>query len=321
MAQVLHGCARTTKAVRRELQNSKKKTTELAKEYKINRKTVARWRKRDYVEDTPMGPKNPRSTVLSIKEEAMIVTFRKHTLLPLDDCLYTLQEQIPHLTRSSLYRCLKRHGINKLPEENVQNKQTKKFAKYTEGYLHIDITQMRTEEGKLYLFVAIDRNTKFVCAELYSNQTKKTTAEFLKKVIKRFPYKIQIILTDNGIQFTHRPQDKYATKHLFDQICEAHKIEHRLTKVNHPWTNGQVERMNRTLKEATVKKYHYKNHEELTKHLAHFLNVYNFAKKLKTLKGLTPYEKILRIFESNPELFKKKSNPNTLKPYRVYVAM
>uniref|UniRef100_UPI0023559428 IS481 family transposase n=1 Tax=Pseudoalteromonas sp. TaxID=53249 RepID=UPI0023559428 len=300
MAQVLHGCARTTQAVRTELQNSQKEATELAKEYKINRKTVARRRKRNYVEDTPMGPKNPRSTVLSIEEEAMIVTFRKHTLLPLDDCLYTLQEKIPHLTRSSLYRCLKRHGVNKLPEENVQNKQTKKFAKYTEGYLHMDITQMRTEEGKRYLFVAIDRNSKFACAELYSNQTKKTTAEFLQKVIKRFPYKIQIILTDNGIQFTHRPQDKYAAKHLFDQICETHKIEHRLTKVNHPWMNGQVERMNRTLKEATVKKYHCKTHEELKKHLANFLDVYNFAKKLKTLKGLTPYEKIVCIFESNP---------------------
>lgn len=315
MAQVLHGCARTTQAVRRELQNSQKKTKELAEEYKINRKTAAKWRKRDYVEDTRMGPKNPRSTVLSIEEEAMIVTFRKHTLLPLDDCLYTLQENIPHLTRSSLYRCLKRHGINTLPKENVVKKQTKKFAKYTKGYLHMDITQVRTEEGKLYLFVAIDRNSKFACAELYPDQTKKTTAHFLKKVIKCFPYQIQIILTDNGIQFTHRPQDKYAAKHLFDQICEAHKIEHRLTKVNHPWTNGQVERMNRTLKEATVKKYHYKNHEELKKHLAHFLNAYNFAKKLKTLKGLTPYEKILRIFGSNPELFKKKPKPNTLKPY------
>ena len=51
------------------------------------------------VEDRKTGPKEPRSTVLSEEEEAMIVAFRRHTLLPLDDCLYALQPTIPHLTR------------------------------------------------------------------------------------------------------------------------------------------------------------------------------------------------------------------------------
>jgi hypothetical protein len=60
--------------------------------------------------------KDPHSTVLSIEDEAVIVAFRRHTLLPLDDCLYALQATIPHLTRSSLHRCLQRHGISRLPE-------------------------------------------------------------------------------------------------------------------------------------------------------------------------------------------------------------
>jgi len=57
---------------------------------------VAKWRKRGSVEDTQMGPRQAHSTVLSIEEEAVIVAFRRHTLLPLDDCLYALRPTFPH---------------------------------------------------------------------------------------------------------------------------------------------------------------------------------------------------------------------------------
>ena len=78
--------------------------------------------------------------------------------------------------------------------------------------------------------------------------------------------------------------------HMFDMRCRENGIEHRLTKIKHPWTNGQVERMNRTIKEATVKCYHYDRHEQLKTHLSDFINAYNYARRFKTLKGLTPYE-------------------------------
>ncbi len=74
----------------------------------------------------------------------------------------------------------------------------------------------------------------------------------------------------------------------FDMICEANGIEHRLTKPNPPWTNGQVERMNRTIKDATVKRFHYESHDQLRMHLADVMAAYNFARRLKTLSGLTP---------------------------------
>jgi len=61
------------------------------------------------------------------------------------------------------------------------------------------------------------------------------------------------------------------------------------TKINHPWTNGQVERMNRTIKDATVKRYHYDDHNQLRRHLADFVDAYNFGRRLTTLKGLTPF--------------------------------
>ena len=91
--------------------------------------------------------------------------------------------------------------------------------------------------------------------------------------------------------------------HRFDQICNKNGIEHRLTKPKHPWTNGQVERMNRTTKEATVKRFYYETHEQLRSHLTDFVSAYNFAKRLKTLKGLTPYEHICKAWTNEPERF------------------
>ena len=91
--------------------------------------------------------------------------------------------------------------------------------------------------------------------------------------------------------------------HAFDVACARNDIDHRLTKPKHPWTNGQVERMNRTIKDATVKRFHYDTHDELRSHLADFVSAYNFAKRLKTLKGLTPYEYICRAWTKEPERF------------------
>jgi transposase len=115
LGQVLHGCARTTEAVRRAIQDSQESVRALATRYGVSTSTVQKWKKRRFLSDMPMGPKTPASTVLSSDEEAVVVAFRKHTLLPLDDCLYALQSTIPHLTRSSLHRCLQRHGISRLP--------------------------------------------------------------------------------------------------------------------------------------------------------------------------------------------------------------
>jgi transposase InsO family protein len=303
MGQFLHGSATTTEAVRRAIQHSQESLRALAKRYGINQKTVAKWKKRVSVADLPTGPKEPKSTVLSIEEEAVIVAFRKHTLLPLDDCLYALQPTIPHLSRSSLHRCLQRHGIGRLPDVEGDRPQKKKFKSYPIGYFHIDIAEVQTAEGKLYLFVAIDRTSKFAYAELHEKAGKMAAAGFLRNLIAIVPYAIHTVLTDNGIQFTNRVQDRYAFEHIFDRVCREHGIDHRLTKIKHPWTNGQVERMNRTIKEATVKRFHYDDHDQLRRHLADFVLAYNFARRLKTLKGLTPYEHICKCWTNEPERF------------------
>ena len=91
MGQVLHWSATTTHAIRAAIQRSKASIQAMSERYGINPKTAAKWRKRTILEDHPMGPKAPHSTVLSADEETLIVAFRRHTLLPLDDCFYALQ--------------------------------------------------------------------------------------------------------------------------------------------------------------------------------------------------------------------------------------
>src|SRR5436309_10405331 len=308
MGQVLHGSATTTEAVRRAIQLRQESVRALAKRYGVSPTTVQKWRKRSTTADARMGPKEVRSTVLTREEEAIVVAFRRHTLLALDDCLYGLQPTIPHLTRSSLHRCLERHGISRLPEMDEDKPKTKRFANYAIGYFHIAIAEVRTEQGKLYLFVAIDRTSKLAFARLETKADGHTASNFLGALIEAVPYQIHTVLTDNGIQFCHAPRNRSGptarySVHMFDRVCRENGIEHRLTKPNHPWTNGQVERMNRTLKDATVKRYHYDTHRQIREHLEALLNAYNFAKRLKTLRGLTPYEHICKAWADQPSRF------------------
>lgn len=141
-------------------------------------------------------------------------------------------------------------------------------------------------------------------------------AAFLRNLIAAVPYKLHIVLTDNGIQFTNHERHVHAFEHIFDRVCREHQIEHRLTRIKHPlsaiagnrlpgnaWTNGQVERMNRTIKQATVKRFHYNDHDQLRNHMTNFISAYNFGRRLKTLKGLTPHEFICKQWTIEPERF------------------
>ena len=126
-----------------------------------------------------------------------------------------------------------------MPEVDGDKPTKRKFKPYPIGYFHIDIAEVQTAEGKLRLFVAIDRTTKFAFVELHAQAGKMIAAQFLRNLVAAVPYAIHTVLTDNGIQFTNRTCDKYAFHHIFDRVCDENRIEHRLTKVKHPWTNGQ----------------------------------------------------------------------------------
>ncbi len=239
MAGLLHGSARTTPRVRAELQASQEGTRALAARYGLNPKTVAKWRGRTSTADAPMGPRQPRSTVLTEAEEAAVVEFRRRTLLPLDDVLGCLREAIPKLTRSALHRCLERHGISRLPRDPEKASERGRFAETAMGYVHIDACELRLAGGKLHMFLAIDRVTKFAHVAFFDANTKMNGAAFLREVVAVFLYRIHTVLTDNGMAFADLPQYRDGPTarwmgHVFDRVCREHGIEHRLTKPYHP---------------------------------------------------------------------------------------
>src|SRR5262245_36159159 len=198
MGQILHGSAKTTHAVRAAIQRSKASIQELASRYDLNPKTVMKWRKRAFLYDAPMGPKVPRSTVLSAEEELSLL--RSASIR----CCRSTIAFMPSKRPSRISRdrrcidCSSSHEISRLPAIEGETGRKKAFKRYPIGYFHIDIAEVRTEEGKLHLFVAIDRTSKFAFAQLHEKANRHTATAFLKALIAVVPYKIHTILTDNG---------------------------------------------------------------------------------------------------------------------------
>ena len=112
-------------------------------------------------------------------------------------CPYASQETIPHLARSALHRPFQRHGSRRLPAPEPAEPK-KKFKDYPIGYLHVDFAQGPTEEGRAYLFVAIDRTSKRAFAEWQPRATKMLAADFLRRVLAAIPYKVHKVLTGTG---------------------------------------------------------------------------------------------------------------------------
>src|SRR5215213_169371 len=211
MAPGLHGSARTTPRVRAELRASHEATRALAARYGLNPKTVAKWRRRTTTADRPMGPSRPRSSVLTEAEEAAVVEFRRRTLRPLDDVLGCLRGTIPTLSRSALHRCLQRHGLSRLPRDPEKASKRGRFAETTIGYVHIDVCELRLSEGKLVMFLAIDRVSKFAHVAFHDANTRLNGAAVLHDLVAAFPSRLHTVLTvltDNAMAFADLPRNR-----------------------------------------------------------------------------------------------------------------
>ncbi len=306
MGSLLHANAKTTPRIREEIQNSQESILALAARYQLNPKTIIKWQKAQRTEDNKSGPITRRS-VLSELEQKAICLVRRHLRLSLDDLLLVFQANMPTLNRSNLHRCLQHHGLSKLPKgEDASATPKKSFKSYQVGYIHIDITELHCDEGKFYLFVSIDRATKYVYAELYDRMTRENAIAFLRNVQKEYVFKITHVLTDNGAQFTYnlllehlRPKET----HPFTALCQFFGAEHRTTQFRHPWTNGQVEITNKTIKQATTKQFHYETVSDLKQHLMVFLLYYNHQRPLKALKFKTPWQAIEEYYQQEPNCF------------------
>lgn len=183
MEIMLHKNARTTPAIRKEIQGSNLSETELAKRYGISRMTARKWKHRDSVADGSHRPHTLHAT-LNAAQELIVVYMRQTLLLPLDDLLSVTHEFIhPTLSRSALDRCLRRHGVSNLnallPKEEKPSKPKKTFKDYEPGFLHVDVKylpQMPDEKERRYLFVAIDRAPRWVYLEILQDKSAKSAS-------------------------------------------------------------------------------------------------------------------------------------------------
>jgi transposase InsO family protein len=311
----VHPQARTTPRTRAEIRSCEAPLTVLAERYNVTKATVRKWRGREDMQDRSHRP-NTLSTTLTPAQEALVVELRRTLLLPLDDLLALTHEFINRAaSRSGLDRCLRRHGMSNLqsliPVVEGEAGPKKTFKDYEPGFLHVDIKylpQMPDETHRRYLFVAIDRATRWVYFRTYRNQTEASSINFLKRLQQAAPMRIQKILTDNGSQFTDRFTSRTKTpsgKHLFDLACSELGIEHRLAPPRHPQTNGMVERFNGRVAELMTQT-RFASAAELDTTLKHYLATYNHSIPQRALNHQSPVQALKSWQEKKPALFVKR---------------
>ena len=313
----LHKNARTTPAIRREIQTSTLPIRELAERYGLSRQTVAKWRQRSSPEDASHRP-HRLHTLLTPAQEAVVVELRRLLLLPLDDLLAVTHEFIsPAVSRSGLDRCLRRHGVSNLQALKPQPldseaRPVKPFKDYEPGFVHVDVKylpRMPDEDSAQYLFAAIDRATRWVYVEILPEKTAQNAAGFLERLIAKAPFTITRVLTDNGKEFTDRfcatGEREPTGRHRFDRVCAANTIEHRLIQPRTPQTNGMIERFNGRISEVLTTT-RFDSAESLAQTIERYVQVYNQHLPQKALGHIAPIQALKDWRDKRPERFKKR---------------
>jgi len=310
MKQSYHSNATTNLHIRGEIRSSNLSKYELSEKFNISKSTVSKWQNRENLEDKSSRPHSIEYALSDIQTE-LIISIRKSTWLPLDEVLELIPAENNEISRSSVYRVFLRNSISKVPEK--EKDKAKKFKEYEPGYLHIDVTYLPKFNGKkCYLFVAIDRATRIMYYNVYDAKTSENAEIFMIECLDFFPVGITHVLTDNGLEFTNRliksKNGQYCSKKSkLDALCDDKNIEHRLTKPNTPKTNGMVERVNGTIKNATIKKENYETVDVMKNGLFQFLIYYIMYRRhgslRKELNVKTPFEALEKWFQIKPEIF------------------
>ncbi len=318
----LHKNATTTPRIRALIQASDEPQTVLARRFGVSVETIARWKHRDSVEDRSHTAHRLQTT-LTPGQEAIVVYLRRALLLSLDDLLAVTRAFLcPEVSRSGLDRCLRRHGVGTLRtlRPAPAKASVAPFKAYTPGFVHVDVKylpQMLDEDARRYLFVAIDRATRWVYGAIKPDKSARAARAFLAALAKAAPFRITTLLTDNGKEFT----DRFVTagertptgQHVFDQLCEALGIEHRLTRPRRPQTNGMVERFNGRIADpgsrpgqALLRTHHFRSRDDLEQTLHRYVTLYNDHLPQQALQAQTPTQALQDWYHSHPELFHRK---------------
>ena len=303
----IHANARTTPAVRAEIARSSEPSGVLAKRYGVSTETIRKWRKRgpDDCQDRSARPhKLPWKA--SEEERAIVCALRRATGFPLDDLTFVVTHFLPHLNRDAVYRILKAEGLGRLPPADRARKPNGTFKDYDLGFVHVDVKhlpKLRTANGesrKRYLYVAIDRASRFVHLAVKDDETATSAVAFLKEAVRAFPFEVTHVLTDRGSCFTADG---------FERACQKLGVIHRTTRPYTPRTNGMVERFNGRV-QREVLGLTLASHRDLETLLRGFNQAYN-ARRQRVLGGRSPETVVHDRLGALPA----RTNPNHDPPF------
>ena len=306
----LHANARTTPKVRVEIQASSESVAVLAERYGVSETTIRRWRGRTSPEDRSHVRHN-LGQATSPLEETIIAELRTLGGLSLDDITEVMNRCVnPRLSRGSVWTALRRAGLSGRQRRAAAPGAEEKpelFAATAFGYVHVDLRYLAKLKGEAeYVFVAIERVTRFAWIEIMPDRTADRVARAMARFLADFGHPVHTVLTDNGSEFTDRfggdvrvRHGRPSGRHVFDQLCAAQGIKHRLTRPYTPRTNGMVERFNRRLGEAISsamqfrkdihRKATFATRDERRTFLMDFVEAYNHT-RLRCIAYKTPRE-------------------------------
>jgi transposase len=301
----IHPNARTTPAVRAEIARSTERTGILAQRYGVSTETIRKWRQRG-PEDCRDRSARPHQLPWKASEEerAVVCALRRATGFPLDDLTFVVRHFLPHLDRDNVYRILRAEGLSRRPPAERPEKKVGTFKDYELGFVHLDIKhlpKLRTADGecrKRYLFVAIDRRSRWVHLAVRDDETEASAVAFLKEALRAFPFRVTHLLTDRGSCFT---ADR------FEKACRELGVEHRKTRPYTPRTNGMVERFNgRVQREVLGITIH--SHRDLERLLQGFNQAYN-ARRQRVLDGRSPKDVVRERLAQDKQLASPSYEP------------
>jgi transposase InsO family protein len=307
----IHPNARTTPAVRAEIARSSEPSGELAKRYGVSTETIRKWRTRGPTDCQDRSARPHKLPWKATEEErAIVCALRQATGFPLDDLTFVVSHFLPHLNRDAVYRILKAEGLNRLPPAPQRRRESGTFHDYDLGFVHMDIKhlpKLQTTNGerrKRYLYVAIDRCSRWVHLAVLDDELTGSAIAFLKEAIHAAPFKITHVLTDRGSCFTAEG---------FETTCRQLKVQHRKTRPYTPQTNGLAERFNGRV-QREVLGITINSHRDLKTLLQGFNQAYN-RRRQRVLQGTSPEQVVQQRLALRPELANprfKPPDPNAL---------
>jgi len=285
----IHPNARTTPAVRAEIARSREPSGVLARRHGVSTETVRKWRKRGPAECRDRSSRPHKLPWKASEEERAVVgELRRATGFPLDELTFVVRHFLPHLDRDNIYRILKAAGLSRRPAPAAPERAAAKFQEYELGFVHMDVKhlpKLRTADGELrkrYLFVAIDRRSRFVHLAVRDDETEASAVAFLEEALAAFPFRVTHVLTDRGSCFTAEG---------FEKACRKCGVEHRKTRPYTPRTNGMAERFNGRV-QREVLGITVASHRDLERLLVGFNAAYN-ARRQRVLNAAACPERLL----------------------------